>query len=63
MSNLVFDIETDGFEIDKHNQFFRPITVIRWAYYTLEGIKVAIEHDVLIQYYDEMLKDSRSPCE
>jgi hypothetical protein len=51
----------NGFEIDKHNKLFRPITVIRWAHYTVEGIKIAIEHDVLSYYYEEMLKDPRSP--
>ena len=51
----------NGFEIDKHNKLFRPIAVISWAYYTLNGIKIAIEYNVLQQYYEEMLKDSRSP--
>ena len=51
----------NGFEIDKHNNLFRPITVISWAYYTLDGIKIAIKYNVLQQYYEEMLKDSRSP--
>jgi hypothetical protein len=51
----------NGFEIDKNNSLFRPITVIRWAYYTMKGIKIAIEYEVLPEYYEEMLKDPRSP--
>jgi len=51
----------NGFLIAKNKTRFRPVGVLDWAHFTGSGICVAIQFDVLRQYYEEMLKDPRSP--
>jgi len=51
----------NGFVIAKTKTSFRPVGILDWAHYTKGGICVAIQNDVLQQYYEEMLKDPRSP--
>jgi|TARA_R110000803_G_scaffold207167_1_gene274929 hypothetical protein len=51
----------NGFLIAKNKTRFRPVGILDWAHFTGAGLRVAIEFDVLQEYYEEMLKDSRSP--
>jgi hypothetical protein len=51
----------NGFLIAKNKTSFRPVGILDWAHFTMAGLRVAIEFDVLKEYYEEMLKDPRSP--
>jgi hypothetical protein len=51
----------NGYLIAKNKTSFRPVGVLDWAHYTEAGIRTAIQHGVLDQYYEKMLEDSRSP--
>ena len=51
----------NGFVLAKNKTRFRPLGILDWAHFTMAGIRVAIQHDVLQEYYEEMLKDPRSP--
>jgi len=51
----------NGFVIAKTKTSFRPVGILDWAHYTKKGMCYAIQHDLLQQYYEEMLEDSRSP--
>ena len=48
----------NGFEIDKHNKLVQTYSWLGILH--AQGIKIA-RYNVLQQYYEEMLKDSRSP--
>jgi len=52
----------NGFMIASNKTSFRPVGVLDWAHYTAAGIRDAIQHDFLQEYYEEMLEDSRSPA-
>ena len=51
----------NSFLIAKNRTRFRPVGVLDWAHFTMAGLRVAIQYDILQQYYEEMLKDPRSP--
>mgnify|MGYP003663461899 CR=1 FL=1 len=51
----------NSFLIAKNRTRFRPLGVLDWAHFTMAGLRVAIQYDVLNEYYVEMLKDPRSP--
>ena len=51
----------NNFLIAKNKTRFRPVGILDWAHYTKKGMCFAIQNDVLQQYYEEMLEDSRSP--
>ena len=49
------------FLIAKNKTRFRPVGILDWAHFTKAGLVIAIEFDALQEYYEEMLKDQRSP--
>ena len=51
----------NGFLIARNKTRFRPLGILDWAHFTMAGLRVAIQYDVLDEYYLEMLKDPRSP--
>jgi|TARA_R110000782_G_scaffold261291_1_gene352883 hypothetical protein len=51
----------NGFLIARNKTRFRPLGILDWAHFTMAGLRVAIQYDILQQYYEEMLKDPRSP--
>ena len=51
----------NGFIIARNKTLFRPVGILDWAWYTASGLALAIELDVMQEYYEKMLKDKRSP--
>ena len=51
----------NGFLIARNKTRFRPVGILDWAHFTKAGLGIAIEFDALQEYYEEMLKDQRSP--
>ena len=47
--------------IAKRKTMFRPVGQLDWAWYTAKGLGTAFEEDRVLPYYEEMLKDERSP--
>ena len=47
--------------IAKRKTMFRPLGELDWAWYTAKGLGTAYETDNVLQYYEQMLKDDRSP--
>tara|TARA_R100001369_G_scaffold35530_1_gene60784 strand:+ start:57 stop:386 length:330 start_codon:yes stop_codon:yes gene_type:complete len=51
----------NDFIIARNKTLFRPVGILDWAWYTVDGMAIAIEFDAMSEYYEEMLKDKRSP--
>jgi len=51
----------NDFIIARNKTLFRPVGILDWAWYTVAGMALAIEFDAMSEYYEEMLKDKRSP--
>lgn len=47
--------------IAKKRTVFRPVGKLNWAWYTAKGLGTALNEGRELEYYEEMLKDARSP--
>lgn len=54
-------IINEQFIIAKRKTRFRPLGQLDWAHYTPKGLGAAIAENTVLEYYEYMLTDSRSP--
>mgnify|MGYP001301530850 CR=1 FL=1 len=47
--------------IAKKKTRFRPLGQLDWAHYTAKGLGTAFQEDSVLEYYERMLNDERSP--
>lgn len=47
--------------IAKKKTRFRPLGQLDWAHYTAKGLGNAFSEDTVLEYYEQMLNDQRSP--
>ncbi len=47
--------------IAKKKTRFRPLGQLDWAHYTAKGLGTAFKYGTVLEYYEQMLVDERSP--
>lgn len=47
--------------IAKKKTRFRPLGQLDWAHYTAKGLGTAFKEGTVLEYYEKMLNDGRSP--
>lgn len=47
--------------IAKKKTRFRPLGQLDWAHYTAKGLGTAFKEGTVLEYYEQMLNDDRSP--
>jgi len=57
-SGLIID---DKFIIAGNRTLLRPVGILDWSWYTPKTLGIAMNEDRVERYYEDMLKDPRSP--